>query len=190
MTPRSLAMLACLVACGAGEDASCPITNDNGAAAVAPSGGTTFVAFAAHFQGYRRWTQTPGVPDPSLSADAISSVHVAGPMTVYVNRPPPAGSKEFPVGTVIVKELETGALGERTVFAMVKRGGTFNDGGAPGWEWFELQNTCDGVQILWRGVGPPAGEKYGGDPSGGCNTCHAHGKTNDFVMTKGLRLTP
>lgn len=176
-----------LVGCGAADETQCQATNDNGGATEAPTGAATFVAFATHFQGYQRWSSAPGVPDPSL-VGIVDTVHTTGPMTVYVNRLPAAGAKEFPIGTIIVKEVTTGALGERTVFAMVKRGGGFNEGGATNWEWFELQNSCNGVQILWRGVGPPAGEKYGGDATGGCNTCHANGKSNDFVLTKDLRL--
>lgn len=176
------------VACSSPEAPRCTARNDDGAGVAAPTAATTFVAFAGHFQGYQRWTATPGIPNPDFGTAVTGTVHDLGPMTVYVNRPPTAGAAAFPVGTIVVKEATTGPLGERTVFAMVKRGGGFNDTGALGWEWFELVNGCDGVQIVWRGVGPPAGEKYGGDAASGCNACHAMGKGNDFVLTKGLRL--
>lgn len=188
MSRHALALALLLPACGGEGDPTCGGRNDDGAGAVAPTDATTFVAFAAHFQGYQRWSSMPGVPNPDFGTAITGTVHDLGPMTVYVNRPPKAGATSFPVGTIVVKEATTGPLGERTVFAMVKRGGAFNDSGATGWEWFELKNGCDGVQILWRGVGPPAGEKYGGDATAGCNACHAAGKTNDFVLTKGLRL--
>lgn len=189
VTPAVAVALASLVpGCGAPAPEACAARNDDGTGLPAPTGASSFVAFAAHFQGYQRWAATPGVPNPDFGTAVTGTVHDLGPMTVYVNRPPPAGATTFPVGTIVVKEATTGALGQRTVFAMVKRGGAFNDTGALGWEWFELVNGCDGVQILWRGVGPPAGEKYGGDAASGCNACHAMGKGNDFVLTKGLRL--
>jgi hypothetical protein len=150
----------------------------------ADGAGGTFIAFASNFTGYRGWEHVPGEsPNPPLST------HTMGPRTVYINAMPPAGSKTFPVGTVIVKELEEGAIGERQVFAMVKRGGGYNTKGATDWEWFELQNVDEtNVKILWHGVGPPAGEMYGGDPNGGCNGCHGAARANDFVQTTGLQL--
>jgi hypothetical protein len=143
-----------------------------------------FVAFAGDFTGFRRWKSVP-----ATSTTPPASVHTSGPRTVYIDREPPAGATSFPTGTIIVKEFEGAALGDRTVFAMVKRGGDYNAAGARGWEWFELQNLDDEkVSILWRGVGPPAGEKYGGDPNGGCNGCHGAAKANDSVQTSGLAL--
>ena len=73
---------------------------------------------------------------------------------------------------------------------MVKRGGGFNSG-APGWEWFDLQlldDGKDGVSIVWRGFGPPAGDTYGGDATSGCNTCHT-ACDNDAVCAKPLALS-
>ena len=90
----------------------------------------------------------------------------------------PSGSPEFPVGTAIVEVRASGII-----FAAVKRGADFNATGAKNWEWFELLETPD-VVIKWRGVGPPAGEMYGGDPNGGCNACHTRcGGTNDYVCS-------
>ncbi len=149
--------------------------------------GTLCIAFPADFAGYVKWTSTPGtsdiVSDPGL-------VHAAGPRTVYINKRPPAGSKEFPVGTVIVKEIVTSEdVSQRKIFAMVKRGGNYNATGAANWEWFELARFADGsASIKWRGLGPPSGESYGGDKNGGCNTCHGAAKANDYVLTKGLTL--
>jgi hypothetical protein len=71
---------------------------------------------------------------------------------------------------------------------MVKRGGNYDSSGAVDWEWFELKNLDDAhVTILWRGVGPPGGETYGGNPTV-CNDCHAGARSNDFVWTAGLAL--
>jgi hypothetical protein len=74
------------------------------------------------------------------------------------------------------------------LFAMVKRGCGFNAGGAFGWEFMELTEHAGGADVLWRGVGPPAGETYGGDPNG-CNSCHAGCSGNDSVCSSKLRLS-
>ena len=150
--------------------------------------GASFLAFASAFEGFRTWPSTPldGAP-------IAESPHTSGPRVVYVNRAPAAGSTAFPVGTVIVKEFAGTAADPAKIFAMVKRGGGFNSAGAAGWEWFELQTPSAApgspVAIVWRGVGPPLGEIYGGDPNGGCNGCHAGARANDFVQTPGLALS-
>src|SRR5215471_6795344 len=103
------------------------------------SGGDTpsvFVAFAKDFAGYKSWEAFPvpagSVPDfPDLT----------GPRTEYLHARPPPGSKEFPVGTIIVKEVPASSK----VFAMVKRGGGYDTEGAVNWEWFELQNDAAGA---------------------------------------------
>jgi hypothetical protein len=108
---------------------------------------------------------------------------------VYLNQAPPHGSTEFPVGTIIVKDLGPGPGTAATTFAMVKRGGGFNEQGATNWEWFELQNNADAsVTILWRGAEPPAGQAYSGEPTA-CNTCHGTAKSNDFVQSQPLQLS-
>src|SRR5262249_15546667 len=142
-------------------------------------------AFERDFQGFHQWESFV-----VEEGGAQSMTHLAGPRRDYLNRRPPAGSTTFPVGTVIVKELEAAAtLVDRQIFAMVKRGGEYNSAGAAGWEWFELKNRANGsVQIVWRGVGPPSGERYGGDPTGGCNPCHGLYRPNDFVRSAALDL--
>jgi len=160
---------ATVAACGGGDDSS------------APPGDSSGVVFASSFQGFRSWTSYH-FDQPT----AQGVVHAAGPRTEYIKALPPKGSTSFPVGTLIVKTLETG---DRQIFAMVKRGAGYNAGGAIGWEWFELKEADDGtVAIIWRGVGPPSGEKYGGDPSGGCNGCHAAARANDFVQSPKIVL--
>jgi len=157
----------------------------NGASDGDSTPGDTFIAFATNFYGYRTWTKSV-VEDTGATP---ASTHLSGTRIVYVNQVPPSGSAEFPVGTIIVKELGEGAIGDRQVFAMVKRGGGYNQNGATNWEWFELQNIDEEkVKIVWHGVGPPAGEKYGGDPNGGCNGCHGGAADNDFVQTPALDL--
>ena len=145
----------------------------------------TFLAFASSFSDFRTWESfhSDGPPD-----DGTYSVDVLGPRTQYLNKRPPAGSKEFPTGTIVVEARENGS---GLIFAAVKRGGGFNVDGATNWEWFELLEATDtkAVTYKWRGVGPPAGEIYGGDPNGGCNSCHkACGSNNDFVCSGVLQL--
>lgn len=132
------------------------------------------IAFASDFEGYEAWESTV------LPAQDGGSEHSADARTVFINRRPPAGSAEFPVGTLIVKELPF------HTFAMGKRGGSYNTNGARGWEWFELtRSTIGTVAIKWRGLGPPVGEEYG--KSGAtCNDCHKSATATDSVMTPGL----
>jgi hypothetical protein len=141
----------------------------------------SFLAFSSTFVPFRSWTSfhSDGPRD-----DGTVTPDVLGPRTQYINKLPPAGSHEFPVGTVIVEARESADM---KIFGAVKRGGGFNSGGAANWEWFELQDPP--VVIVWRGVGPPAGEMYGGDPDGGCNACHAQcGSRNDYICSPKLSL--
>ncbi len=141
----------------------------------------TFLAFATSFAPFRSWTSfhSDGPAD-----DGTFTPDVLGPRTQYISKLPPSGSTEFPVGTLIVEARESATM---KIFAAVKRGGGFNAGGAANWEWFELQE--DPVAIVWRGLGPPAGDTYGGDPDGGCNACHMKcGSDNDFVCSPKLSL--
>jgi hypothetical protein len=137
-----------------------------------------FLAFPADFRGFRAW------PSSVLDGDApAGGVHLTGPRTTYLNAAPPQGATAYPRGTLVVKTLADG-----TVFAMAKRGEGYNPSGAVGWEFFELQELADAVSIVWRGVGPPVGEKYGGDPEAGCNGCHAVARANDSLLSPSLRL--
>lgn len=141
----------------------------------------TFTAWVTDFVGFRTW--------PSQSVDtaiAAGSTHVSGKRTVYINALPPPGAAAFPVGTIIVKETEA----DGKLFARVKRGGSYNVTGAVGWEWFEIEETSGNMRIVWRGLGPPAGESYGGDPNAGCNVCHRTVPANDYVLAPWLTLTP
>ena len=145
---------------------------------------TPFLAFAQHFRGYHSWPSF----DTSEDADLVG-IHDGSTVTEYIKQTPGSGSSEFPVGTLIVKEATGGTI-PHEIFAMAKRGAEFNRA-APGWEWFELENLdCpdDRVKLIWRGVGPPLGENYGGDPNAGCNTCHTD-CGNDGVCAKALSLS-
>ncbi len=148
------------------------------------SASTCFLAFDAAYAGFRSWSSHTF--DVGVAGDA--GLHVGGPRTEYVNRLPPAGSTSFPIGTVIVKEVGAGDPANHRLFAMVKRGCNFNASGATGWEFMEIREASTGAGIVWRGVGPPAGENYGGDPNG-CNACHGACRDNDSVCSAHLRLS-
>lgn len=184
-----LLYLACLLlGCGStadpesgGAECSTNLPAASGADAAQPP--AVFLAFAQDFHGYHSWPRF----DTSEDADLVG-IHDGSVVTEYIRRPPPSGSSEFPIGTLIVKEATGGTI-PHEIFAMAKRGGGFNRD-APGWEWFELENLeCpdDRVKLIWRGVGPPLGENYGGDPNAGCNSCHTD-CGNDGVCAKALAL--
>jgi hypothetical protein len=143
-----------------------------------------YIAMERDFQNFRAWGSA-SVPD----SPGEGQTHPKGARHVYVNALPTTGRSEFPVGTMIVKEAAPDGSGRVRLFAMVKRGGGFNASGASGWEWFELEEHAEqGVHILWRGLGAPDGESYGGDPEGTCNSCHRRGEHSDFVKSAALSL--
>jgi hypothetical protein len=151
--------------------------------------GDSYLPIVSDFQDFRSW---PSVLLPAQPARG--EVHLAAARRVYINRLPPEGATEFPVGTLIVKESEdTDVLADRKVFAMAKRvtDGSYNATGARGWEWWELENVDESTVVkVWSGVGPPAGHEYGGDANGGCNTCHVGADENDFVFPGAIDLSP
>lgn len=139
----------------------------------------TFLAFETSFRGFRAWEAFQAGVDDGIA----DSPHLAGQRTAYLNQRPPSGSTSYPVGTIIVKEVINADPALNDVIARVKRGGTYNARGANGWEWFELRNTTEGGGgILWRGVGPPAGETYLGNVEGGCNACHRGGDDTSILL--------
>jgi hypothetical protein len=187
---RALLLLLVVVGCGhkiemmvpppdGGTSMNVPDAGDGGAV---DGGGPTFIAFDSDFAPFRTWMSFhKDAPD---SGD-VTNVHTMGPLTEYLSARPPHGSTEFPVGTIIVKVMENQT--PQVIFAMAKRGGGYNDMGASGWEWFQIDEQPD-VEILWRGLGPPGANTYGGDPSA-CNTCHVGAQANDCVASPELQLT-
>jgi hypothetical protein len=165
---------ASLAACGH-KDVAPPATADSNA---------TFVAFPSTFQSFRTWTS---FHDDGPADDGTFPPAVLGPRTQYINQVPPHGAKEFPVGTVIVEARESGQM---LILGGVKRGGSYNSGGAVDWEWFGLAEDpmTHAVSISWRGLQPPIGG-YGGIPTAGCNECHQScGADNDYVCSPELQL--
>ncbi|MGZ3423394.1 MAG: hypothetical protein ACXWUG_26300 [Polyangiales bacterium] len=156
----------------------------------ADAGATSFLAFERDFQGFRVWEKFSFAE----TSDAFPA-HLGGPRDVYLNKRPPKGSKEFPVGTIIVKEvIDGGPFTDRIIFARVKRGSAFNPDGN-GWEWFQLKNRADSsTAIVWRGLGPPDGDPEAGLPgylgnADGCTPCHKGAANNDLVLAPPLQLS-
>jgi hypothetical protein len=141
-----------------------------------------FIALDRDFQGFRAWSSFPLGSTPATIGEK------EGPRVLFVREMPAAGASAFPVGTMIVKEIQ-GSDGIQ-LFAMVKRGASYNYLGARDWEWFELTESAEGkVAIQWRGLTPPVDQGYGGPLSGGtCNDCHAVAKANDYVQSPPLQL--
>jgi hypothetical protein len=146
----------------------------------------TFVAFAPDFAGYASWSSFDLGSGSDAGADA-ACVHVANVQrSAFLNKAPPHASSEFPVGTIVVKEIH--AAPTTQVLAMVKRGGGYDPGsGCAGWEWFGLDVTGPQPQIQWRGVAPPTGETYAS--CGPCTSCHAGATTNDCVLAPEMSLS-
>lgn len=148
------------------------------------SGDSHFIPLQKDFAGYRQWRVF------DLGDGVKDTVHPAGRRIIYLNRTPPSGAAGFPVGTILVKTVTPDDGSPPSVFAMAKRGGTYNSQGALGWEWFELQDGSDGTAlIVWRGIAPPAGEGYGDIAGGACNTCHGVHADNDYVASVALLVT-
>lgn len=159
----AVALSLCAVVAGCGPEMPTPT----------PTG---FIALERDFAGYDAWEVK------AFEGEFVDEAHTAGPRRVFLNKRAPAGSTEWPVGTVFVKELDF------TTFAMVKRGNGYNASGAVGWEWFELtRDASNTVRIKWRGLGPPLGENY--SKSGQtCNACHGAATANDSVLTVDFHL--
>jgi hypothetical protein len=201
MTPRRLLVAAASSAllawaCLGGPHATLEIdpAAADGAATTAPDGAALgprdgaasnlFIATSSDFTDFRKWTRF------DLGEGIVTDgVHIAGPRSVYINKMPPKGSTTFPIGTLIVKAVQNGTPDQWQIFALAKRGASFNVFGALDWEWFGLQLFPSGVvTIEWRGIGPPADAGYGGPAGNPCNNCHRAAQSNDFVHTPALEL--
>ena len=140
--------------------AALALTLAAGAAAATPAPGLpTWTA------GYRTWTKLNSRPIPPRPADAHR-----GTKNVYASKLPPRGSRTYPVGTVIVKEIvRPGTRFVGVLAAMRKvRGVRANNG----WQMIEWDR-------------PSAGTRYGVLAQGAtCTSCHVRARRTDYVFTQ------
>lgn len=176
-----------VVACGSsGAGETVDAGPDDGCANIAAlAPGTPFIAVDSSWKPFRTW---PKFHSDGPVDDGTFPPDVLGPRDQFINCVPKHGATEFPVGTMIAEVRQTGKI-----FAAAKRGGGYNSTGAVNWEWFELVEDSTSslvpVSIFWRGFGPPIGDTYGGDVTGGCNACHkACGSSNDYACSPRLQL--
>lgn len=152
-----------------------------------------FVATEADLAGYESWHRFDRGEQP------VGPEHPAGSSVVFVNHLPPHGALAFPEGTIIVRVTPSTSPDPQTweVHAMAKRGGSFNGGGALGWEFFDLElwrepSGAYAPHIEWRGTSPPEGNGYEAPDGGGvelsCNHCHGAYADNDSVLGDELDL--
>lgn len=175
---RTFAVLVALTACGAP-----PTPTVTPSVPDAPPTPTSFIALLADFADYQQW------PQVDLGNHPADGLHLAGHRQVFINRLPPRGATSFALGTVLIKTVIDETDGGSQVFAMAKRGGSFNQDGAAGWEWFQLDAPGRAPNIEWRGEMPPLSALYGGQHVS-CNTCHALATGNDSVLTAQFALLP
>src|SRR5436190_23381621 len=71
-----------------------------------------FLALDRDFADFRDWMV--------FMLDAKTHAAANGPVNVYLNKLPPAGDTEFPIGTIVVKTVEAGAPSTWTIHAMSK----------------------------------------------------------------------
>lgn len=148
-----------------------------------PAANGSFIALDRDFQGFRAWTRY------AIGSEPLEG-HAEGPRFVYANRPVPEAGGSYPVGTILVKTVEVDEDPTRwEIFAMVKRGGTFNAAGATGWEYFRLRFAdATAVVIAGRGLSPTDnGARIYGPAGTGCNLCHgATVRGSDHVLSPPL----
>jgi hypothetical protein len=154
-----------------------------------PAEDPLFIAHAKDFQAFPTWERF------HLEGDGSGTPHTGVERDIYLNNRPPKGSKEFPVGTIIVKRTDgVGDVDGPRTFAMVKRGKDYNKAGALNWEWFELlqsdsSDASSPWQLSWRGLGPTTGGGYSTGGTSECNGCHAQAQPNDYVQAGPLQLS-
>jgi hypothetical protein len=152
----------------------------------------TWAPVPSDCENYESWTSFDLGGDDAGAGGADACAHLLDvPRTAYINKTPPHGSTEFPVGTMIIKEIKTTPDPSTwQVFAMAKRGGGFDPGsGCVGWEWYGLDapDGGGGCHFQWSGTQPTANEAYAS--CGPCASCHSSAQSNDCVIAPELSLS-
>lgn len=135
-----------------------------------------FIASDTDFSNYREWTkiddrndQNPLLAGMAHKGDDPNAIRRVFKRELYAA--PEDSEFGFPIGTVIVKEVEqNGAITE--LAAMVKRGGDFNDDNQ-NWEWFMLDPAT--ATVIEDPQGNP--ERGADLMAGMCNSCHKLAET-------------
>jgi len=138
-----------------------------------------FIASSSDFTNFSSWTKlaTKQGPDARLGAAHAGNDSTAT-RTVYIKENNDRNSDdEFPIGTIIVKDVRDKDNASLGVTAMVKRGNDFNPDHND-WEWFLL--TTDGKIAQDNGADLRGAQLLGG----ACGSCHSQNKSKDFVFTK------
>lgn len=134
---------------------------------------TEFVAEYSDFAGYRDWDKIAenSGQDPALGEDNAHGNAMTRRVIYTKNKDVKMVNGEWPVGTILVKDMYSLETSELTgVMAMVKRGADFNPD-HKGWEWFELNDTDKSI------TGRDANMM-----GGMCNQCHG-GASSDYSFT-------
>jgi hypothetical protein len=137
-----------------------------------------FVADSADFAGYSSWEQTTeprvGV-DPAgiLAGGAHGATDSMMTRSMFIS---PSGAKrgssgQFPVGTMLLKDIKDPAGTVMMITAMAKRGASFDPAGKD-WEYLLLDAKGS---ITGRGAGLMDGM---------CKACHSAAATTDYVFTR------
>ena len=146
-----------------------------------------YIAEQIDFAKYMTW----GAIDLGMGTGGTG--HPVGEEYGYRNKM--AKNGEYPVGTILVKEIHIDAIKtDWDLFAMAKRGGAYNAGGAEGWEFFTLKLDDELVPIIQtRGTNPADADSnshgYGQAENGiTCNRCHGVPGTEatDHTLSAGL----
>lgn len=154
---------------------------------------SVFIALQSDFATFESW------PRYFLGSGPLEG-HPAGARYGFIKESAPKGAATYPVGSIIVKTVEFGMTKQEwELFAMAKRGGGFNSGGAKDWEFFTLRMSTSGVPIIIsRGSNPADGDADGGSTGHGysdttgtgvtCNRCHGLSGTErqDHILASVL----
>jgi hypothetical protein len=152
----------------------------------------TFIALDSDFASFPSWERV-------ALGDAPLAGHPPGPRFGYLNHRAPKGADAYPLGTIVVKTVEPMAAHESwEIFAMSKRGGNFNPGGARDWEFFRLKFVGGVPHIVSRGENAfdpdvDGGGGYLGNVPGAfatlCNGCHGTtaSAATDHILSAALR---
>ncbi len=126
------------------------------------------VAEAADFANFRDWTLVDERDDRNPLLGQAHQISVEGSVRrVYQKQLFANPNPEYPIGTILVKEITSGDE-VLEVTAMVKRGGNISNQGGD-WEWFFIDDSTGEIALDDNGE-PRRGPNLN---NGGCVGCHS-----------------